>query len=100
MSKDGASMSRSIGLCLGRGAGGSATVSPDWDWVCAIAAPAASATTISTANARMAARLYMGPFRLETGAACGAPGARVSIGSLLGRAGEKIEQHPDKAVQN
>src|SRR6516165_3437412 len=46
-------MSRSIGLCLGRGAGGSPTVSPDWDWVCAIAAPAATATTISAAQAAM-----------------------------------------------
>ena len=57
--------------------------------------PAGTATTISAAKTRMAARLYMGPFRLETGPACGAPGARVSVRSLLGRAGEKIEQHPD-----
>jgi hypothetical protein len=43
----------------------------------------------------MAARLHMGPFRLETGPACDGPGVRISVGSLLGRAREKIEQHPD-----
>src|SRR6516164_9908650 len=56
MSKDGASISRSIGLCLGRGAGGSATVSPDWDWDCAIAETAVTATAISATEAEMTAR--------------------------------------------
>ena len=70
-------------------------MSPVCDVDCAFGEPAASAAAIIAAEVRMAARLYMGPFRFETDLACGAPGALVSIGSLLGGAREKIEQHPD-----
>jgi hypothetical protein len=56
-SKDGASISRSMGLYLGRATGGPVAVSPDCDADCASAEPAASATAISAAEARMAARL-------------------------------------------
>src|SRR6516165_10186333 len=55
-SKDGASMSRSIGLCLGRGKGGPATVLSDWGWDCASAEPPVNATTINAVEAAMTAR--------------------------------------------
>src|SRR5271166_3393153 len=95
-----ASVSRSRGLGRGGIRRGFAepSLEPDADW--AIAEFAANATAISTAEVRMSDRPAEGALRCETSPVCGTPGARVLVRSLSGRAGEKIEQHPDQAVQN
>src|SRR5271169_3708192 len=97
-SRDGASISRSIGLCLGRAPGNPTGVSPDWVCDCAIAELPARSTMISVTEAVMTASLAEFALQSETGSVCGTPGGRSSVGSSSGRAGEEIEQHPDQAV--
>jgi hypothetical protein len=55
---------------------------------------------ISVTEAVMTAGLAEFALRSEMGPVCGTPDARILAGSLSGRAGEEIEQHPDQAVKN
>src|SRR6516162_2914590 len=55
-SRDGASISRLMGLCLGRATGGPAAVSPDCNADCAIAELATRVTTIAATEVGMTAR--------------------------------------------
>src|SRR5271169_755553 len=93
----GASISRSTGCFTGFAPGGLAEPSAELEANWAIAVLAERAPAISIAEARMAARLCIGAFQLETGPACC---ALVPIRSLLRRAREEIEQDPDQAVKN
>src|SRR6266481_4962617 len=99
-SRDWASISRSIGLCLGRAPGNPTEVSPDWACDCAIAELPARTTMISVTEAVMTAGLAEFALRSEMGPVCGTPDDRILVGSSSGRAREEIEQHPDQAVQN
>jgi len=74
-SVDRASISRSMGLFMGGAPGGLIEPVLKFDADCAIAVLTARDTTISAIEARMAARLYIGAFQLETGPACGAQSA-------------------------